>query len=122
MARPDPYAEAEGRSGMAALPDTDDEGYLVDPADWSEEVAERLARAEGIELGDLHRRVLRFMRAFFDEHQVAADARFVIRYLAEQEGFGARARARLFELFPYGYVRQACKIAGMRRPRAWSTG
>jgi hypothetical protein len=33
------------------------------------------------------------MRAFFDEHQVAADARFVIRYLAEQEGFGAGARA-----------------------------
>jgi tRNA 2-thiouridine synthesizing protein E len=28
----------------------------------------------------------------------------------------------LFELYPYGYVKQACKIAGMRRPRAWSTG
>jgi tRNA 2-thiouridine synthesizing protein E len=28
----------------------------------------------------------------------------------------------LFVLFPYGYVKQACKIAGMRRPRAWSTG
>jgi hypothetical protein len=27
-----------------------------------------------------------------------------------------------FEFFPYGYLRQACKIAGMRRPRAWSTG
>lgn len=31
-------------------------------------------------------------------------------------------RSRLFELFPYGYVAQACKIAGMKRPRAWSTG
>ena len=31
-------------------------------------------------------------------------------------------RNRLFELFPYGYVQQACKIAGMIRPRAWSTG
>ena len=28
----------------------------------------------------------------------------------------------LFDLFPYGYVKQACKIAGMQRPRAWSTG
>jgi len=28
----------------------------------------------------------------------------------------------MFELFPYGYVKQACKIAGMRKPRAWSTG
>lgn len=32
------------------------------------------------------------------------------------------AKARLFELFPYGYVKQTCKIAGMKRPRAWSTG
>ena len=32
------------------------------------------------------------------------------------------AQKKLFELFPYGYVKQACKIAGMRRPRAWSTG
>ncbi len=24
--------------------------------------------------------------------------------------------------FPYGYVKQACRIAGMKRPRAWSTG
>jgi sulfur relay (sulfurtransferase) DsrC/TusE family protein len=50
------------------------------------------------------------------------DARFVIRFLADEAGAGNAARQRLFELFPYGYVRQACKIAGMRRPRAWSTG
>jgi len=62
------------------------------------------------------------MRRYLETHQVAADARYVIRYLAEELGLGAQARARLFELFPYGYVRQACKIAGMRRPRAWSTG
>jgi len=31
-------------------------------------------------------------------------------------------RNRMFRLFPYGYVKQACKIAGMKRPRAWSTG
>jgi len=35
---------------------------------------------------------------------------------------GRDAQKKLFELFPYGYVKQACKIAGMRRPRAWSTG
>ncbi len=103
-------------------PTTDDEGYLVDPADWSEAVAETLARAEGVALTDQHWRVLQFMRAFHESRQVAPDARFVIRYLAEEEGLGAAARQRLFELFPYGYVKQACKIAGMRRPRAWSTG
>jgi sulfur relay (sulfurtransferase) DsrC/TusE family protein len=34
----------------------------------------------------------------------------------------APAHAMNFELFPYGYPGQACKIAGMRRPRVWSTG
>ncbi len=99
----------------------DDEGYLVDPADWSEPVAEVLARSEGLVLGDEHWQVIRFMRSFFDEHQVTPDARFAIRHLADQ-GLGAKARSRLFELFPYGYVKQACKVAGMRRPRGWSTG
>jgi dissimilatory sulfite reductase related protein len=100
----------------------DDEGYLVDPADWTEAVARALAERENLTLSDLHWQVLRFMRGFHDEHQVAADARFVIRFLADEAGLGAAAHSKLFELFPYGYVRQACKIAGMRRPRAWSTG
>jgi tRNA 2-thiouridine synthesizing protein E len=101
---------------------TDEEGYLVDPSDWDESVAGALARREGIALTEVHWRVLRFMREFLDEHQVIPDARFVIRFLADEVGAGGAARQQLFELFPYGYVRQACKIAGMRRPRAWSTG
>lgn len=101
---------------------TDEEGYLIDPSDWDESVAQALARREDIVLGDDHWHVLRFMREFHDEHQLIPDARFVIRFLADEVGLGDAARQRLFELFPYGYVRQACKIAGMRRPRAWSTG
>lgn len=101
---------------------TDEEGYLVNPSDWDETIAETLARREGITLTELHWSVLRFMRGFLDEHQLIPDARFVIRFLADEAGAGDAARQRLFELFPYGYVRQACKIAGMRRPRAWSTG
>jgi TusE/DsrC/DsvC family sulfur relay protein len=105
---------------MAALPERDVEGYLVEPGDWNEDVAVALAREENIELGEDHWDAIRFMRAYYDEHQVAADARFVIKHLGER--LGKDAHKRLFELFPYGYVKQACKIAGMRRPRAWSTG
>ena len=101
---------------------TDDEGYLIDPGDWNESVAEELAVTEQIILGKEHWQVIRFMRSYYDEHRVAADARFVIRYLADDAGYGKDAKRVLFQLFPYGYVKQACKIAGMRRPRAWSTG
>lgn len=97
----------------------DAEGYLFDPADWTEDFALEVAREEGVELTEEHWEVVRFMRAQQEEHQVSPDARVVMKHLAETHG---ASRNRLFELFPYGYVRQACKIAGMRKPRAWSTG
>jgi TusE/DsrC/DsvC family sulfur relay protein len=101
------------------LPAMDGEGYLVDPGDWSEHVAAALARQENIELTDTHWVAIRFMREFYQEHQVIPDVRFVTRHLAAQVG---GSRNLVFELFPYGYVKQACRIAGMRRPRGWSTG
>ncbi len=97
----------------------DVEGYLVEPADWSEDFARLAAAEEGIELTVEHWDVLAFMRDWQERHQVSPDARFVMKHLATTWG---ASRNRLFELFPYGYVRQACKIAGMKKPRAWSTG
>jgi tRNA 2-thiouridine synthesizing protein E len=102
------------------MPELDAEGYLVEPGEWNERVAHELARRIDIDLNDEHWEVLRFMRDYYEDHQVAADARHVIKHL-EQRGVGD-GRNHLFGLFPYGYVAQACKIAGMKRPRAWSTG
>jgi tRNA 2-thiouridine synthesizing protein E len=109
------------RGALAAVM-TDEEGYLLEPTDWDEGLAEDLSRKEGLELGDEHWQLIRFMRDYYDEHRIAADTRHVVRFMAEEMGYGSKARNHLFELFPYGYVKQACKIAGMRRPRAWSTG
>jgi tRNA 2-thiouridine synthesizing protein E len=100
----------------------DEEGYLVDPAQWNEKVAEALARQEHIVLSDEHWAVIRFMREYYEQHQIAPDARHVMKHLAGFMGAGKAGRNDLFVLFPYGYVKQACRIAGMRRPRAWSTG
>lgn len=102
------------------MPARDAEGYLVEPAAWNEDIARTLAAEENIRLNDDHWDVIRFMRAYYEEHQVAAGARFVIRHLEER--MGKDARKKLFEMFPYGHVKQICKIAGMKRPRAWSTG
>ena len=102
------------------LPPRDDEGYLLDPGEWGDELAVILARQEGIDLSEAHWDAIRFMRDYYQEHQVIPDVRFVARHLAAR--FGKASRNMIFELFPYGYVKQACKIAGMRRPRGWSTG
>jgi tRNA 2-thiouridine synthesizing protein E len=101
------------------IPAIDDEGYLVDPSDWNENLSRVMARQENIELSDAHWVAIHFMRDFYQEHQVIPDVRFVTRHLMERLG---GSRNLVFELFPYGYVKQACKIAGMKRPRGWSTG
>ena len=100
---------------------TDDQGFVIDPEEWDKTVAEAIARQEGLELTDEHWKVISFMRDYYEQHHIAADARFVIKHL-KQLGFNGSGREQLYKLFPYGYVQQACKVAGMRRPRAWSVG
>ncbi len=101
----------------------DSEGYLVDPEAWDDQVARKLASEENLELADTYWPILHFMRDYWREHQVAPDVRHVVGYLSNEQGIDKKsAKAQLFGLFPYGYVKQACKIAGMMRPRAWSTG
>lgn len=101
----------------------DPEGYLFDPLDWDETVASRLAAEEGIGLTDEHWPVLRFMRAQWLKNRIAPDVRHVMEHLVSEHGFDKKtAKSHLYKLFPYGYVKQACKIAGMQKPRVWSTG
>lgn len=98
----------------------DEEGYLIDPHDWNEDLANQFAQKENIQLTEDHWDAIRFMRDYYADHQIAPDARHVMKHLAQR--LGPDSRNALFELFPYGYVKQACKIAGMKRPRGWSTG
>ena len=91
---------------------TGDEGYLLDPNDWDEDIAERLAAEEGIELTAEHWRVIRFTRDWYAEHGSAPSP----------HDMAAFEKKHLFELFPHGCLRQSHKIAGMREPLAWSPG
>jgi TusE/DsrC/DsvC family sulfur relay protein len=101
----------------------DKEGYLVNPEDWNEKICKVLAEQEGIKLDDEILSVLRFMHDFWEENRVAPDVRHVVDFMMSQQNYDKKfAKAKLFRMFPYGYVKQACKIAGMQRPRAWSTG
>ncbi len=101
----------------------DGDGYLIDPESWNEKIALELALEEKLGLSDAYWPLLRFMREYWLEHQVAPDVRHVVAFLGEALDMDKKAaKDRLFQLFPYGYVKQACKIAGMMRPRAWSTG
>ena len=118
--RPDVISTVDLPSGKVAV---DEAGYLIDSGDWSRDFALRIADQEGIALTDRHWDVIAVMRDYLEEHGIAPDARFVLEFLREPEHLTKHdGKVVLFELFPYGYVKQACKMAGMRQPRAWSTG
>ena len=88
----------------------DDKGYLARPDDWSEAVAAALAREAGIaELTDEHWLALRFLRRYQDEHGAAP----MIRVLCRETGFSLK---KIYQLFPQGPTKGACKIAGLPRP------
>jgi len=95
-----------------------DESYLIDPGDWNEEIAVQLARQEKISLTQEHWQVIGFIRDWHADHGVAPSARDVAAFMKAIKA----PRNFLYTLFPYGYVQQACKIAGMKKPRSWSTG
>ena len=101
----------------------DPEGYLVHPEDWNREIAIELAKTENIELDDDYWKIFDFMRNYYEERGVAPDVRHTTKQMVLDFGIDKKAaKAKLFTMFPYGYVKQACKASGMKRPRGWSTG
>jgi TusE/DsrC/DsvC family sulfur relay protein len=100
-----------------------EEGYLVDSHDWCEAIVNQFTLEEDLELNDEYWTVINLMRNYYASHNVAVDDHHVFKHLEDKWGSDKKtAKLLIFELFPYGYVKQACKIVSMKRPRAWSTG
>ena len=86
------------------------EGFLTDPMQWDDEVAEELARDAGIsELTDRHWLVVRFMRERYLQTGNAPS----IRSLGKESGVTVK---ELYTLFPKGPAKLAAKIGGIPKP------
>ena len=96
--------------------EVDNEGYLLNTGDWSPELAEIIAREERLELNEARLEVVQFVRTHFEERETIPELRTLLKALRERHGKGKATRKYVYNLFPYGYGQQACKIAGMRKP------
>ncbi len=94
----------------------DNEGFLLDPADWDLNVAEFLATEEQIKLSNDHWMVVNFVRNHLEECQTVPEARHALKAMKAALGEEKATRRYLYRLFPYGHGQQACKIAGSRKP------
>ena len=91
--------------------DVDPEGFLIDPEQWNETIAQAIATENGIErLTDRHWLVVKFMR----ERYLATGTAPSIRSLGKESGVPVK---ELYELFPKGPAKLAAKIGGIPKPK-----
>lgn len=85
-----------------------EDGYLVNPADWSLDIAKAIAKEAGIEFTDKHEEVINYIR---DKN--AKGEGLTIRALGKS---GIVTIKELYQLFPGGPLKLASKIAGISKP------
>lgn len=96
--------------------ETDEEGYLVNLTDWTEDIAGAIAKQENIEMSQNHWEVVNFLREYYNEYQIAPAVRVLTKAISKKLGPEKGSNQYLYELFPYGPAKQACKIAGLPKP------
>ena len=88
----------------------DEDGFMEEPDAWSEQVAAALGKVEGVnELTEDHWKVVHYLRNYYLEFGVAP----MIRKLCKETGFPLK---RIYELYPSGPAKGACKVAGLPKP------
>jgi len=96
--------------------ETDEEGYLTNRSDWSEEIAKEMARLDNCDLTENHWEVINFLREYYDQYQIAPAVRVLTKAIGKKLGPDKGNSKYLYELYPYGPAKQACKYAGLPKP------
>ena len=100
-----PTIEIEGKTF-----EVDGDGFLANPGIWNDEVAELIAKYDGIEeMTDKHWDVVKIIRENFEEKGMAP----MIRVICKKTGLKLR---EIYQLFPLGPARGACRVAGLPKP------
>ena len=90
--------------------DIDEDGFIQDPNLWDEGVAKDLAVGEGVnEMTPDHWKVVNYLRQYYLQFNMAP----MIRKLCKETGFQLK---EIYELFPTGPAKGACKAAGLPKP------
>jgi dissimilatory sulfite reductase related protein len=90
--------------------EVDGDGFLQQPELWNEEVARLFATTDNTgELTEKHWAVINFIRNHWKETNMAP----MVRSVCQNTGLRLK---EIFELFPMGPARGACRIAGLPKP------
>lgn len=95
---------------------TDKEGFLLDAATWTPELACELAATEAIELTAAHWEILTVLRQFYLEHETAPAMRILVKVVRHALGEEKGNSIYLMQLFPGSPAKLASKLAGLPKP------
>ncbi len=87
----------------------DDEGFMTEYDEWNEDIATNLASQIGIELGEGHWQVIKFLREDYKEQGETP----TLRRVANMSGVSTK---ELFLLFPKKPAKKMAYIAGVPKP------
>lgn len=88
----------------------DEDGFIQDPETWDEKMAVDLAITEGVDdMTEEHWKLVNYLREYYLKFQIAP----MIRKLCKETGFDLK---KVYELFPSGPAKGACKVAGLPKP------
>lgn len=92
--------------------DVSEEGYMVDVSQWTEDIAEAIAKEEGIEnLSENHWKIIRFLQREFKDNGHLPTIRKIKKT-------GSIPIKELYDLFPDGPLKKASRIAGLPKPES----
>ncbi len=91
--------------------EVDEDGFLLKGMEeWSNEWVEYVKGIEGIgDLTDEHWKVINALQDYYKKNGIAP----MVRILSKTTGFPLK---RIYELFPSGPGKGACKMAGLPKP------
>lgn len=90
--------------------EVDGDGFLASPNIWDKEVARLFAKYDGIdEMNEKHWAIINIIRSNYEENGNAP----MIRVICKETGLRLR---EIYELFPLGPARGACRVAGLPKP------
>lgn len=98
-----------------------DAGWLVEINQWDDAIATAIARdIEKVELTDEHWDIIREARAYFDETGMVPEQRAFMKIMKQKYGPDRASQKYFYDLFPFGLIKSAFKIAGLPRPKGCS--
>ena len=90
--------------------EVDEDGFLVNLSDWTEEMAIFLAKEEGVEeLSEDHWKLINYLIGYFKDYGIAP----MVRKMTKESGYSLK---EIYDLFPSGPAKGACKVAGLPKP------